>query len=96
MLTNTLTFISDFIIPALFTIAFLAFVWNLVQYAIFQGTSQEGREKAKSLMLWSIIAFVVMISLWGIVNLLVDGLGLDNTPVEFDYMCEKDPSYCNQ
>lgn len=78
-LTGTLTFLNDKIIPLLLAIAFLAFVWNAVQFFIFQGDSEEGQTKAKSLTLWSILAFVIILSLWGIVNMIVAELGFGRT-----------------
>ena len=90
-----LIFLNDLIVPFLLAIAGLIFIWNAVRYFIFEGASDEGQTKAKSLMLWSIIAFVIMVSMWGIVNLLVEGLGLDNRAITPDYLCEKG-FYCSK
>ena len=88
-LAGTITFLNGTIIPLLLAIAFVAFLWNTVQYFIIQGDSEEGQTKAKSLALWSISAFVVILSLWGIVNLLVGDLGLQNDVIVPDYIESK-------
>src|SRR3989344_1918039 len=93
-LTNTITFLNDKIIPLLLAIAFLAFIWNSVQYFIIQGDSEEGQTKAKSLALWSIAGFVIILSLWGIVNMIVGDLGLRNEAICPDYMKENSKGEC--
>ncbi len=75
-------------------IAFFIFLWNAVQYFIIQGDSEEGQTKAKSLALWSISAFVIIVSLWGIVNLIQTGLGLDNSVPCPDYISRQLGSDC--
>ncbi len=86
LLANILKFLNTTIIPLLMAIAFLVFIWNIARYFIIGGANEESQEKARSLALWGIAAFVVMISLWGIVNLFVNGLGLKNDPITPDYM----------
>ena len=85
-LTNTITFLNEKVVPLLLAIAFLAFAWNAFQYFVIQGDSEEGQTKAKSLALWSIAAFVIILSLWGIVNMIVKDFGLRNEIVCPDYM----------
>jgi hypothetical protein len=75
-LTNIGKFLSDIIVPAIFAIAGLMFIVNAFRYFILGGANPEEQEKAKALAIWGIMAFVITLSLWGIVNLLVAGLGL--------------------
>jgi len=84
-----LSFINDTILPFLFTIAVIVFLWNLVHYSMIKGTSEEGREKARSLMLWGILALVVIGGLWGIVAIFTQMFGFDNRGIVPDYMCER-------
>ncbi len=86
LLTGILTFLNTTFIPFLLAMAGLVFIWGIVRYFVFEGGSGEGQEKGKSLATWGIAAFVVIVSLWGIVNLLVSSLGLDNQPITPDYM----------
>ena len=71
ILTNSIVFLNGTIIPLLFALAFLFFLVNVLRYFIIGGGNEEGRKKAKMLATWGIIAFVVMVSIWGIVNVLV-------------------------
>lgn len=95
-LTNVLTFLNDTIVPAILGIAFLVFLWNVVRFFIIGGSDEESQTKAKSLAQWGITAFVIIASLWGIVNMLVAGLGLGNNPIIPDYMCEKLGGNCER
>ena len=76
-LADLLAFGNSVVIPLLFSLAFLFFIWNAARYFIIGGANPEEQKKAKSLALWGIIAFVLMVSVWGIVNLFVEGLGID-------------------
>lgn len=78
-LFDLIAFVNNTIIPLIFVLAFLFFIWNAFVFFILQGTSEEGREKAKRLMLWGLIALVLMITIWGVVNLLTNALGLRGT-----------------
>lgn len=90
ILTSVYALLNDALLPLLMGVAMLVFLWNLTRFAIIGGASDEGRESARSLMIWGITAFVVMVSVWGIINLFAVGLGLtDNRPIIPDYVCEK-------
>ena len=66
-------FINDAVIPVLFGIALLAFIFNVIRYFIFGATDSSVKSNARSYALYSIGAFVILVSIWGIVNLLVVG-----------------------
>ena len=89
-LININEFLNTTIVPFLLSVAFLVFIWNVTRYFIIGGSNSDAQEKARSLALWGIIAFVVILSLWGIVNLLVTGFGLGNRGAVIpDYMESK-------
>lgn len=71
-----LRFINNTILPLIFSIALLFFLINAGRYFILQGAESEGKEKAKRLALYGIAGFVLMVSIWGIVNMFVFGLGI--------------------
>jgi succinate dehydrogenase/fumarate reductase cytochrome b subunit len=71
-----LQFINWTILPLLFSIALLFFLINAARYFILQGDKEDGREKAKLLALYGIGAFVFLVSIWGIVNMFIFGLGI--------------------
>lgn len=71
---SVLPFFNEILIPLLYAIAFIVFLIGLVRYFFFGG--DEAREKGRSLLLWGIIGFVVIFSVWGIVNFLLSALRL--------------------
>ncbi len=68
----------DLALPIVVGLALLGFFWGLVTF-IWGGGD---KEKAKSLMGWSILALFVMVSIWGIINFIGGSLGIrsDNAP----------------
>jgi hypothetical protein len=72
-------FINGVLIPFIFVLAFLAFVWGMFQYFIAGGANEEAKEKGKSLLIYSIVGFVVIIAFWGIINLVIGFIGIDGT-----------------
>jgi membrane protein CcdC involved in cytochrome C biogenesis len=92
-----INFVSSAVIPFLLGIAFLVVIYNTVRYFILESPSSEGREKAKSYLLYSILAFVIIIVFWGIVNLIAGstGIGGCRTPspdyLRLDFVGPPDP-----
>ena len=78
--TNISTFINNVLIPLLFAFALLFFIYGMFRYFILGGADEGNREKGRSVMIWSIVAFVLAVSIWGIVNIIAGGLFGDNTP----------------
>jgi len=70
--------INNVAVPLLFALAFIVFIWGVFQYFIAGGHDEEKRETGKSLMLWGIIGFFVMVSVWGLVNILRGTFNFDN------------------
>lgn len=86
-LTSTLQLINTVLIPFLFGIAFLLFVINVIRYFVAGAGNEKMREEAKNVATYSILAFVFLGIFWGIVNMLVSSIGLENCqPVESDYV----------
>lgn len=72
--------INNVFVPVLFAIAFIVFLFGVFQYFIQGGSDEEAKEKGKSLMLWGLIGFFVMVSVWGLVNIIRGTFNLNNTP----------------
>lgn len=70
-------FINIVLIPFLFAIALLVFLVNIVRYFLLSNNIDK-REDAKRAALYGILAFVFLVSIWGIVNLFVTGFGFDD------------------
>ena len=62
--------INNVIVPVLFAVAFIVFLWGAFQTFILGANSEDVKEKGKNLMLWGLIGFFVMVSIWGLVNIL--------------------------
>jgi succinate dehydrogenase/fumarate reductase cytochrome b subunit len=74
---NIPKFIDNSLIPFLFGMAFLVFVYNVVRYFIIGATNDKDRENAKNLAIYSVAAFVFLVIFWGIINMLNSSLGLN-------------------
>lgn len=69
-------FINSTLIPFVFALALLLFIWGMYVYFIQGGADEGKRDEGKKLALYAIAGFVLMVSVWGIVNLIAGGLGL--------------------
>lgn len=57
------------ILPVLMSIAVIYFIYNVLMYAI--AGDEEKKKEAKNNMIWGIVALFVMVSVWGLVNILI-------------------------
>lgn len=77
LLKNILDFSDNVLIPFILGIGFLVFVWGMFKYFIVGGANDEAKEQGKSLMVYAVLAFVLIIVFWGIINLLATSTGLE-------------------
>lgn len=73
--------INNVLVPVLFAVAFIVFLWGAFETFILGSQSEEVKEKGKNLMLWGLIGFFVMVSVWGLVNILTGSITFGNTAV---------------
>ena len=66
------------LMPFLVGLGVLFFVWGVLLF-VTAGDDQEKRANGRSKMIYGVIAIFVMVSIWGLVNLLVTQFGLDVT-----------------
>ena len=66
------------IIPFIFTLAFLFFLWGMAMY-IRGSDDVKKREESKKFIYWGIIGLTVMVSVWGIVKIVNTTFGFGNT-----------------
>ncbi len=78
-MSNVLDFITTIILPFILAIGFLVFVWGIFKYFILGGANDEAKESGKSLIMYAIGGFVVILAFWGIVNIISNGLGLEDS-----------------
>lgn len=68
--------INNVFVPVLFAIAFLVFIWGVYKYFILGATEEKSREDGRTFVMWSIIGFVVILSVWGLVNIVTSTFNL--------------------
>ncbi len=72
-------FINNIIVPLVFALAFVVFIIGIFMYFIAGAANEEKRAKGKQIMIYGIIGFFVMISIWGLVHILTGTIRLDNS-----------------
>ncbi len=73
--------ITDYIQIAIYLIlslAVLMFVYNVYKYFISGSDDVTAKKEAGLYVMWSVIGFFVMLSFWGLVNILMNSFKLDN------------------
>ncbi|MEX2052537.1 MAG: hypothetical protein WD991_02500, partial [Candidatus Paceibacterota bacterium] len=71
--------INSSVIPFIFAVAILMFIWGAVKFFIINSEEEEKRAQGKQFMLWGIIALAVMLSVWGLVEILGGTFGLNTS-----------------
>ncbi len=75
LISDVLSLIEWYLIPLVFSLSFLLFLWGLFNFFFVGGGNAESREAGRQLMMWGIVAFVVMVSIWGIVSVVAYSFG---------------------
>lgn len=68
--------INSILVPVLFGLAFIVFLWGIAKAYIFSGGDPAKVSEGHKLVLWGVVAFAVMLSLWGLVNIVTSTFGL--------------------
>lgn len=71
--------ITGVVIPFLFVVATLIFIWAVISF-ITKSAEPAERDKAKGLILWSVIGLAAIISLWALVGFLTQYVGTAPIP----------------
>ena len=74
---NTLGGLVDLITPIVVAIALVMFFWGLITY--FTVKEEKKLEEARNRMIYGVIILFVMVSIWGIVNILQDTFNVGGT-----------------
>ncbi len=70
-------FLEKTVVPFLFAMAFLFFIYGVVDFIRTSASGGE-TEKKKEFMIWGIIALAVMTGVWGLVAILTNTFGVGN------------------
>ncbi|MFA5791497.1 MAG: hypothetical protein WC884_00455 [Candidatus Paceibacterota bacterium] len=73
----TTCLINNSIIPFIFALAIVMFVWGVIKFFIINADEEAKRAQGKQFMIWGIIALTVMVSIWGLVGILGSTFGID-------------------
>jgi hypothetical protein len=73
IVSKIVSLVNSTIIPLLYALAFLFFIFGVARYFIFE-QGEEAQEKGKKFLLYGMIGLVVLFSVWGLVNLLISTL----------------------
>ncbi len=68
--------INGVLVPLLFAISFLMFLYGIAKAYILSPGDEEAVKNGHKILLWGLIGFAVMISVWGLVNVVVSTFGL--------------------
>lgn len=85
-LVRLLVAILQSLIPILIGLAVLLFLWGLLRYVISR--DDNSRKEAVSVITYGVIVLFVMVSVWGLVNLVARTLGINiqtNSPIPPKY-----------
>jgi hypothetical protein len=63
-------------IPVLITLAVLYIIYAVVRYMI--AGNEEDKGKSKGMVGWGVLGLFIILSIWGLVNILVGTFSLDN------------------
>ena len=74
--TTILFVINSVLVPLLFAVAFIVFLYGIVLKYIFSHGDPTKVAEGHKILLWGLLAFVIMISLWGLVNVVANTFGL--------------------
>lgn len=81
-LKNLIAFMNGTLVPAIFAIALLIFLWGMFKTFILGGADHEKQHEGQQLMMYAIAGFVIMVSIWGIVNLVARGFGFQGQNIQ--------------
>lgn len=70
-LSDIVSLIDNALIPLLLAVAFITFIYGVFKYFIAGSTSREERQQGRTMVMYSLIGFFILLSAWGIINLLV-------------------------
>ena len=68
--------INGILVPVLFAVAFIVFLYGVAEAYIFSNGDMTKVGQGHKFILWGLIGFAIMISVWGLVNVVVNTFDL--------------------
>jgi len=78
LLNNVNQYILNPLVKLVFAIAFIIFVWGIVQFIASQ-TADAARDEGKRKIFWGLFGMFIMISAYGLIRLILNTFGIPNT-----------------
>jgi hypothetical protein len=79
--SDIIEFINGPLITFVFALILFFFIYSVFKFFVLGKNKDADREEGRQYMVWAVIGLVVAVSVWGIVNLLAGGLGLDDEEI---------------
>lgn len=76
---GTIKTILGWAVPLLISLAFVWFLYNVFVYVI--KTDPDGKEGARKQMIYGIIGLAIMVAVWGLVKIVTNFFGVNDTTV---------------
>lgn len=73
---NIIFIINTVLVPLLFAISFIVFLYGIAQAYIFSTGDAEKVKDGHKIILWGLVGFAIMVSVWGLVNVVAVTFGL--------------------
>ena len=74
--TGIIGVLNTVVVPIIFALAFAVFVWGILNYFFIPGGDEAKRAEGRQFALWGILGIVVLLSVWGFVNIMLSTLGI--------------------
>jgi hypothetical protein len=68
--------INGIALPVLIAIAFIVFLWGVYKYFILGAANESEKGEGRTWVMWGVVGFVVIFSIWGLVNIVINTFGL--------------------
>lgn len=65
----------NLLVPFVISVGVLYFIWGVVQYTL--GKSDDAKKEGRERMIWGIVGLFVIVSIWGLVNLIGNTFDID-------------------
>jgi len=69
--------IGEIIIPGIFTLAFVVFLWGVFKF--IRASDKADKDESKQFIYMGLIGLFVMVSVWGIINIFTTTFGFNST-----------------
>lgn len=79
-LQSIIGLIDQVLVPLVIAVAFLMFIWGVYLYFFAGAGNEEKRKEGRSFMVYAVVGFFIMFSLWGIVQILTRTFGFNAAP----------------